>query len=225
MKVSEKSLELNVGAELLMMLRCVGGMPKTYLRGLTQREESQEGVDFFAQLHPSARLFAFQFKAPRKGDEFPPYKYTLKREQHDLLYALAQSRPMSVFYVFPFYVTEDKLRREVPLLMRDTWFADIANMDSAQAFGTQSSKTVRCRPWSVLINPEFQLRNFIRERIPNDTREAGIPPGEFAEWHLKFRKHLSSGAKRRNPWLARGLRIAIWHETDDIGQDVDTARG
>ena len=131
---------------------------------------------------------------------------------------------MSVFYVFPFYVTEDKLRREVPLLIRDTWFADVADMDTARAFGTRSSKTVRCRPGSVSINPDFELHNFIRERIPIDTKEAGIRPAEFAEWHQEFRERLSSGAKRRNPWLARGLRIAVWHESDDIGRDADTAR-
>ena len=43
MKISEKSLELNVGAELLGLLRGPWRMPKAYLRGLTQREESQEG--------------------------------------------------------------------------------------------------------------------------------------------------------------------------------------
>src|SRR6266446_789554 len=48
MKVSEKSLELNLGAELLNYLRSKWGLKKAYLRGLTQREERSEGVDFFA---------------------------------------------------------------------------------------------------------------------------------------------------------------------------------
>jgi hypothetical protein len=69
MKVSEKSLELNVGAELLAMMRGPWGMPKAYLRGLTQREEKQQGVDFFVQLGPNARIFAFQFKAPKGRQE------------------------------------------------------------------------------------------------------------------------------------------------------------
>ena len=51
MKVSEKSLELNVGAELLAMMRGPWGMPKAYLRGLTQREEKQQGVDFLTVPH------------------------------------------------------------------------------------------------------------------------------------------------------------------------------
>jgi hypothetical protein len=90
MKISEKSLELNLGAELLNLLRGPWGMPKAYLRGLTQREERQQGVDFVAQLDPMTRIFAFQFKAPKGRHDGTPYRYTLVREQHDLLHALAQ---------------------------------------------------------------------------------------------------------------------------------------
>ena len=89
MKVSEKSLELNVGAELLALLRGPMGMRKAYLRGLTQREESQEGVDFFAQLSSRMRIFAFQFKAPKGRREGEPYRFTIQRRQHEKLAALA----------------------------------------------------------------------------------------------------------------------------------------
>jgi len=98
MKVSEKSLELNVGAELLGLLRNGWGMSKAYLRGLTQRQESQEGADFFVQLDPVTRLFGFQFKAPRGLADARPYQYTLMRDQHDLLFQLGQLSPGSVFY-------------------------------------------------------------------------------------------------------------------------------
>ena len=111
MKVSEKSLELNIGAELLALMRGSWGMPKAYLRGLTQKEEKQEGVDFFARLPSSARIFAFQFKAPKGTTESIPYKYTLVREQHQPPYQLSQAAPSGVFYVFPFYVTIPKLRQ------------------------------------------------------------------------------------------------------------------
>ncbi len=79
MKVSEKSLELNVGAELLALLRGPWKMPKAYLRGLTQREEHQEGVDFFAELVPETMIFAFQFKAPKGHREGEPYRFTVQR--------------------------------------------------------------------------------------------------------------------------------------------------
>ena len=207
MKVSEKSLELNIGAELLMTLR--RRMPKTYLRGLTQREESQQGVDFFAQLHRSTRLFAFQFKAPRKGPERSPYRYTLKREQHDLLFDLAQRAPSSVFYVFPFYVTEPKLCRDVPRLMQDTWFLRINDMKSDDVFGTQASKIVRCCPGLASINPVFELERFFEDWSRFDIYEYGISPETFADWYQDFRLRRSLAAQRRNPWLARGLRLAI----------------
>jgi len=50
-------------------------MPKAYLRGLTQREEKQEGVDFFVQLNPATRIFALQFKAPMRVPQTltPPF--------------------------------------------------------------------------------------------------------------------------------------------------------
>jgi hypothetical protein len=67
MQVSEKTLELNVGAELLDQFRNGLGMTKAYLRGLTQREEKQEGVDFILRLGPQARFFAFQFIWPPRG--------------------------------------------------------------------------------------------------------------------------------------------------------------
>ncbi|MDE3259832.1 MAG: hypothetical protein OYM47_18525 [Gemmatimonadota bacterium] len=97
MKVSEKSLELNVGAELLAFLRGPLEMPKAYLRGLTQREESQEGVDFFAQMTPETRVFAFQFKAPRGRGEGEPYLFTIQRRQHEKLSALAGGSTENVF--------------------------------------------------------------------------------------------------------------------------------
>lgn len=100
MKVSEKCLELNIGAELLGLLRNSWGMPKAYLRGLTQREESQQGVDVFVHLDPATHIFAFQFKAPQGAVDASPYRYTLMRDQHDLLFMLSQLSPNSVFYVF-----------------------------------------------------------------------------------------------------------------------------
>src|SRR5438034_6379415 len=137
MKISEKSLELNVGAELLNLLRGPWGMPKAYLRGLTQHEERQQGVDFFAQLSPETRIFAFQFKAPKGRYDGVPYRYTLVRDQHDLLHMLAQGFPNAVYYVLPFYATHQKLQHDVPNLIKDTWFLPIAPMTTAQVFRSE----------------------------------------------------------------------------------------
>lgn len=209
MKISEKSLELNVGAELLGLLRGPWGLRKAYLRGLTQEEENREGVDFFVQLDPATRLFAFQFKAPRGKYESTPYRYTLVREQHELLFDLAQLSPGSVFYVFPFYVTPLKLQRDVPRLLRDTWILGVDQMPTASIFaGTYKSRTVRCDAGRALINPAYKLQRLsgmLRFR-PN-----GIPAQKFALWyrrHLQYDGHSVAGA-RRNPWLVRSLRVVI----------------
>ncbi|MGQ0432604.1 MAG: hypothetical protein ACT452_09400 [Microthrixaceae bacterium] len=165
MKISEKSLELNVGAELLALLRNVWGMPKAYLRGLTQQEEKQEGVDFFVQLDPDTRIFAFLFKAPKGAVDGPPFRYTLRRVQHDLLFDLAQFVPGSVFYVFPYYVTAAKLHRDVPDLIKDTWVLELEQMPTAAVFGDAATKTIRCDGGVAKVNPEYTMRP-LREMQP-----------------------------------------------------------
>jgi len=206
MKVSEKSLELNVGAELLTLLRGPWGMPKAYLRGLTQREERQEGVDFFAQLDPDTRLFAFQFKAPKGAFDGVPYRYTLVRDQHQALFALAQNAPNSVFYVFPFYVRPEKLQQDVPNLLQDTWLLDIGAMPTNPVFAQHQTRTINCTAGQASVNPEFSLANALKVKAP---LAGGIAVKRFVRWHDGFREHAGRHLKRRSPWLVRGLRLAL----------------
>lgn len=207
MKVSEKSLELNVGAELLLLMRWRWGMSRAYLRGLTQREESQEGVDFFVQLPPGTRIFAFQFKAPKGRREGQPYRFTIQRRQHEMLSQLAAGSPGNVFYVLPYYVSPAKLQRHVPCLLRDTWFLPVGSMQGNDPFGTYGTRTVRCVRGLASINPDYELRG-AGELEPGD----GIPHRLFAEWYAsieRWRDQLEGARRRRDPWLVRGLRVAI----------------
>lgn len=211
MKVSEKTLELNIGAELLQRLRRQPGLQKTYLRGLTQAEERSEGVDFFAQLDPKSRLFAFQFKAPKGRVESLPYRYTVVDYQHHALYALAQMHPGSVFYVFPFFVTPSKVHSFSPTLLSQTWFADIAEIDTAAVFRGARSRTIQCVAGHAYVNPEYSLRHGLELLLDADS---GIRPAAFAEWYRRFRLMSADdtndeGIGRRNPWLARALRLAV----------------
>ncbi len=132
MKVNEKSLELNVGAELLAHFRGQMKKPKAYLQGLTQIEEWKDGADFFLNLPRNTRLFAFQFKAPKKRPDALPYKFKLDREQHESLYRL--SKPKGVFYVLPFYCFFNKLIKEVPNLSKDTWLLNVRSIDTVTLF-------------------------------------------------------------------------------------------
>src|SRR5262245_55531875 len=181
-------------------------MPRAYLRGLTQREEKQEGVDFFAQLNAATRLFAFQFKAPKGPVDGVPYRYTLVRDQHAVLFALAQSVPGSAFYVLPFYVTVTKLQQDVPMLMQDTWLLAIDQMPTPQVFGTAKTKTALCRAGQASVNPDYRLIP-TRDLSPNTL--VGVPPRQFADWYGHYRDFLGVAARRRNPWIARGLRIVV----------------
>jgi hypothetical protein len=206
MKVSEKSLELNIGAELLMLMRNTWGMPKAYLRGLTQAEEKQEGPDFFAQLDPNTRVFAFQFKAPRGKAESSLYKYTIVRYQHEPLFQLSQLSPSGVFYVFPYYVTFDKLQKNVPNLMIDTWFLGVRQMTPQNVFGSFKRRTIRCSGGAASVNPEYSLERLHDMSFkPQETLRAPT----FAEWYGSFRERRIETERRGNPWLVRGLRVAI----------------
>lgn len=209
-KVSEKSLELNVGSELLDLIRWRWRMPRAYLRGLTQAEERREGVDFFTEMSPSTRIFAFQFKAPKGqwGDTMP-YRFTIRRDQHDKLSALASRWPGGVYYVLPFYVEPRKLRSEVPCLLQDTWLLRVAEMAGTNVFGPYRTKTVYCRPRRALVNPEYTLLNALEMELRSD---AGIPVLGFAEWYGGLHDVIdepAQGRRHTNPWLSRGLRVAI----------------
>ena len=209
MKVSEKSLELNVGAELLYLLRGPWEMPRAYFRGLTQREERQQGVDFFAQLSPNAHVFAFQFKAPKGREDQVPYRFTLVGEQHERLHELAESWPDSVFYVLPFYASHEKLQLNVPALVQDTWFLPVAPMVPSEVFGTNRTKVLRCRPGIAVANPEYKLRNMKEVALSHGS---GIPAREFASWYIRLRGHEARSvgrSQRMSPWLVRGLRVVI----------------
>lgn len=208
MKVSEKTLELNIGAELLAWLRSNPRLRKAYLRGLTQAEERREGADFFAQLNANVRLYAFQFKAPKGRDERQPYRYTIVGYQHAALYGLARRYANSVFYVFPYFVTPRKVHSLSPTLLSDTWFLDISGMPTNAVFAGAKTRTVTCISNTATVNPEYKLLN---GRELHTDPDAGIPAPAFAGWYNEYRGAArdAEGTSWRSPWLARGLRIAI----------------
>lgn len=206
MQVSEKSLELNIGAELLDLFRADWGMPKTYLRGLTQREERQEGVDFFAQLDPQTRLFAFQFKAPQADQEGEPYRYKLVKRQHERLFELAKDAPGSVFYVFPFYVTTGKLQQDLPHLAQGTWLLDVHDAPTDELFAGYQTRTISCVAHHATVNPRYGLKRL--RRMPKQ-KEAGIAVTRFARWYRGQRAGGSDSIARLSPSVSRGLRVAI----------------
>ena len=110
----------------------------------------------------------------------------------------------SVFYVFPFYATPQKLQQDVPCLSKDTWLLDINKVPTNAIFGGQKSRTVHCERGLARVNPEFEMTSLLELK-----RLAGIPVKEFAEWYQRFRKMGYETSERRDSWLARGLRVVI----------------
>lgn len=215
-KVSEKTLELNVGAEILAFVRGVLGHPHAYLRGLTQKEEKAEGVDNYADWG-APEVIAFQFKAPKRSTEAAPYRFTLNRNQHLQLSALAAQYPNAVFYVFPFYLFATKVVANAPNLLDETWFLRVADVP-ASVFGAKKTLTVKCEPGLARINPEYSLRSL------RSTLEPGFKAAPIKAIALLDAEREST-YKRADPWRRRGLRfLALGLGKSDIAQRLSVLR-
>ena len=128
-KVSEKSLELNVGAELLHCIRSWPNCSKALWFGLTQAQESRKGLDEFVLNVPSDLLLMLQFKSPRAAASTDtPYIFDINLRQHHTLLRLALRFPKNVHYVFPLYREWAKTRQDAPDLARDTWLIPVSLM-------------------------------------------------------------------------------------------------
>lgn len=212
MGISEKSLELNVGTEILTLIRARPGCGKAYLRGLTQAEEHQEGADFTSQLDADTRLYAFQFKSSSNTADVEPYRFRIKRRQYDNLRALSNGVAGTVFYVFPFYVTIAKLQEDIPQLASDSWLLDVAQAgaDTQALFGEFQSRTIRCEPDTARVNPEFKLQRLNRLELG-----AGISPDRLKWWY----RHPGSTASRPS-WDRRRTCLVVVPPEPTTSQSV-----
>jgi len=210
-KVSEKTLELNIGAEILQIIRSQHGCSRAFLRGLTQAEEYAHGVDFYAELPDNTRVYAFQFKAPKKGPEMEPYLFTIRNDQHTALYSAASRNLGSVFYCFPYYVETAKLVTHLPTLLRETWLLDVASVPPT-VFGAYHSKTVRCQGGFAHINPEYELISLTEMKGARDGAKSLVGEGltlKTLQQMFKMLLKRSDDKMRLSPWLTRGLRAVF----------------
>jgi hypothetical protein len=217
-KVNEKTLELNVGAEILRWLRLTLS-PKAYLRGLTQEEEKDQGVDSFAQFNQNTKIYAFQFKAPKLRNRIhdgEPYYFSINREQHDNLYKLASMAKDSVFYVFPYYLFYDKLYGYCPSLLNDTWFLPVQNMKTSEIFSTQNTKIIRCIDEIAHINPEYRLFRVSQESMDGafafEVLGEGIRAGIFRDWYKAYYNSISEQNKNKKKRNLGRLRLLVINE-------------
>ena len=121
-EVSEKSLELNVCAELLQHIRSWPGCGKALWFGLTQAQERDEGIDERIRNAGPGVSVMLQFKAPWATSFVDDlYKFSVNEQQHEALEDLAGKNPNAVHYVFPLFSTWNKADQYAPDLANDTW--------------------------------------------------------------------------------------------------------
>src|SRR4030066_1960134 len=117
MKLSEKTLELNICAQFSAHLK---GTANIFWFGLTQKQEAKAGFDACVKLH--GRLLIFQFKASNKhlrntGDR----KFLAPHYQLSALHSRAEHTARSVFYALPLVGNTAEMKKEPHKLPQSSW--------------------------------------------------------------------------------------------------------
>ena len=125
--VSEKTLELNIAAAILGLIRSHWpGCQAAFWLGMKQYQEARNGIDELMSNMPRGRHLALQFKAPSSRQlDTEPYEYGLGEDQMARLLRLAMTRPRGVFYVFPHYNSFSRMRADSPDLLQHTYLLPV----------------------------------------------------------------------------------------------------
>lgn len=191
-EISEKTLELNVCAEMLRCLRARPDCRRALWVGLTQKQEREEGLDERLRGAPGVALM-LQFKAPRATSRSENvYTFSINRKQHRAIESLGQSR--AAHYVFPLYRKWCKADKHAPNLLQDTWLIPASCIPSSQLVRDstpvtvtkhdESRVTVKGYPnWEITcdaINAEEYFDP--RPSRQTDFSAVGLPVSFIREW-------------------------------------------
>lgn len=128
MKLSEKTLELNICAQVseTVLNHCYCASRPLWF-GLTQKQEARAGFDACTRL--GGRLLVFQFKASNRVLQNGARRFLLPHDQLVSLQRLAKHRSSrrSVFVAFPLVGTTAELQHS-PNLLDETWLLDVASL-------------------------------------------------------------------------------------------------
>ena len=124
-QVSEKSLELNLCAELIQCIRAHKGCEGAVWFGMTQLQERRTGLDE-TMINAPGHSLMLQFKSPHATSTHDQYKFSINRRQHRALKDLAIGNPKAVYYVFPLYSKWTKILDHSPNLTKDTWLVPVS---------------------------------------------------------------------------------------------------
>lgn len=209
MKLSEKTLELNICAQVSEAVQrryCCYPPPLWF--GLTQKQEARAGFDACTKL--GSRLLVFQFKASIRKLQNGGRLFLLPHDQLSALRRLAGHRPSrrSVFVAFPLVGTTAELQN-YPDLLDKTWLLDVASsaLRNIQAPGRKNGcHNVHVWPGGIVlrsepVNGEAVLLRDLIDELPN----VGIGASELREF-LE-----TSASPEATPYPLAGVTVsALW---------------
>ena len=199
-EVSEKSLELNVCAELLNHIRSWPGCGRALWLGLTQAQERRTGLDELIRNVGYGFALMLQFKAPWPSSKIDHlYKFSINERQHEALEQLADKYPEAVYYVFPLYSKWNKADQHAPDLAQDTWLVPVSSMpltlltsQSSPASGRHRVELQRnftgitvAAHSPVVIGEAINAKEYFMERSPRQASasvDLGVPSERLREW-------------------------------------------
>ena len=201
-EVSEKSLELNVCAELLELIRSRSGCGGALWFGLTQAQERKEGIDARIRKAGPGVSIMLQFKAPwATSPGNGPYRFSVNEQQHEAMEDLAGKNPDAVHYVFPLFSTWEKADQYAPELTRDTWAVPVSSVPLAKLTASSTPSTGRHRV-DVIRNNSGATAKFHSPEVVVEAISAGL-------------LHLQGSSERR----AGDIRVDVGPfgvESDDL---------
>lgn len=219
--VTEKTLELNITAELLDYFRLFD--PTCFFKGLTLWQEGVLGYDeSLVQGGTVSELLFFQFKAQRRGIPYFWINNNRNRDQHNLLLNIALV-PRSVFYVFPLFNTDQDVADSSPNLLQETYFADILDIGPltprwhrAEIDPLTLRATIQSEPKKVKLIPGKRMVEILKEKefrksqdqkIFDPVLESRPMPHKEVEatlrrcfWDEEFRKRNELRSKQIKTW-------------------------
>ena len=198
-EVSEKSLELNVCAEMLQWLRGYPVYRKALWIGLTQREEREQGLDTKIRNAGDLALM-LQFKSPWStyyGDDF--YKFSINKRQHEALERLGS--PDAVLYAFPLYSRWCKADMHAPNLLQDTWLLPAS-----------------CIPSASLVRESTPIVVSRRSNSQVNVRSSASPHWEATCMAVNAREYFERDLRETldRPRLIRIVEIKEWIEFSEM---------
>jgi len=161
LQVSEKTLELNVCAELLYLIRSLQGCQQTFWFGMKQDQEFRNGIDELMLNMPEGRHLALQFKAPwGTRPNQSPYRFTINDRQNRNLLRLSYNKPDSVFYILPHYNTFTKICSHSPVLLQDTYLLKVEDLRSLHTDQNQQGthKIETEPPLAYIYSDPFEVK-------------------------------------------------------------------